>query len=54
MNLCLKLSYIPVVVNSSMTTDAVKHKMNDIGVDDFIGKTDIQSLYEIVKKTLES
>lgn len=47
-----KYSHIPVVVNSSMTTDAVKNKMNSIGVDGFIGKTDIQSLYEAAKKYL--
>ena len=45
-----KFSHIPVVVNSSMTTDAVKHKMNDIGVDGFVGKTDIPSLYSMVSK----
>ena len=44
------LSHIPVVVNSSMTTSAVKHKMKSIGVDDFIGKTDIKSLYNVVVK----
>jgi len=44
------LSHIPVVVNSSMTTSAVKHKMEMIGVDDFIGKTDIKSLYGIIVK----
>ncbi len=44
------LSHIPVVVNSSMTTAAVRHKMEDIGVDGFIGKTDIASLYSAVVK----
>jgi len=43
---------IPVVVNSSMTTDAVRNKMNSIGVDGFIGKTDIQALYSTVKEFL--
>lgn len=47
-----KYSHIPVVVNSSMTTDAVKGKMDNIGVDGFIGKTDIHGLYEITKKFL--
>jgi two-component system chemotaxis response regulator CheV len=46
-------SHIPVVVNSSMTTEAVRSKMNNIGVDEFVGKTDIPGLYEIVKKYLE-
>jgi two-component system chemotaxis response regulator CheV len=47
-----KYSHIPVVVNSSMTTDAVKGKMNAIGVDGFIGKTDIHGLYEVTKQFL--
>jgi len=46
------LNHIPVVVNSSMTTDAVKHKMNRIGVDDFVGKTDVPALYNVVTKYL--
>lgn len=45
-------SSIPVVVNSSMTTDAVKDKMKKIGVDGFIGKTDIPALYEVTKRLL--
>ncbi|RXJ88783.1 chemotaxis protein CheV [Arcobacter sp. CECT 8983] len=47
-----KYSHIPIIVNSSMTTDAVKNKMNSIGVDGFIGKTDIQALYEAAKQHL--
>lgn len=47
-------NHIPVIVNSSMTTDAVKNKMKDIGVDGFIGKTDVQALYEATKKFLLS
>jgi len=43
-----KYSHIPVVVNSSMTTDAVKDKMNRIGIDGFVGKTDIPALYALV------
>lgn len=46
--------HIPVIVNSSMTTDAVKHKMELIGVDGFVGKTDISSLYDLTKKFLLS
>ncbi len=46
------LSHIPVVVNSSMTTDAVRGKMNQIGVDGFVGKTDIQNLFRLTKKFL--
>ena len=45
-------SQIPIVVNSSMTTDAVKNKMIQIGVEGFIGKTDIQALYKAVKEYL--
>merc|ERR1711879_604842 len=47
-------AHIPVVINSSMTTDAVKNKMTQIGVDGFIGKTDIQALYSTTKQFLGS
>ena len=47
-----KYEHIPVIVNSSMTTDAVKGKMNQIGVDGFVGKTDIANLFELTKKYL--
>ncbi|RBQ29595.1 chemotaxis protein CheV [Aliarcobacter vitoriensis] len=47
-----KYSHIPVVVNSSMTTDAVKGKMDKIGIDGFVGKTDIHSLYDITRRLL--
>ncbi|OCL82203.1 chemotaxis protein CheV [Arcobacter porcinus] len=47
-----KYSHIPVIVNSSMTTDAVKGKMNRIGIDAFVGKTDINSLYTLTNKFL--
>ena len=47
-----KYSHIPVVVNSSMTTDAVKDKMNLIGIDGFIGKTDVPALYSIVSNLI--
>lgn len=47
-----KYSHIPVVVNSSMTTDAVKDKMNRIGIDGFIGKTDVPALYSIVSNLI--
>ena len=43
-------AHIPVIVNSSMTTQAVKNKMDRIGIDGFVGKTDIASLYTIVAK----
>lgn len=47
-----KYEHIPVIVNSSMTTEAVKGKMNRIGVDGFVGKTDIPVLFELTKKFL--
>ena len=47
-----KYAHIPVVVNSSMITDAVKDKMNRIGIDGFVGKTDVPSLYKIVSNIL--
>ena len=47
-----KYGNVPVLVNSSMTTDAVKNKMNQIGVDGFIGKTDIQSLFQMTQRFL--
>lgn len=47
-----KFAHIPVVVNSSMTTDAVRGKMNHIGVDGFVGKTDIAALFELTKRCL--
>lgn len=43
---------IPIVVNSSMTTNAVKSRMKEIGVNGFVGKTDIDKLYIEVKKHL--
>ena len=45
-----KYNHIPVIVNSSMTTDAVKDKMNRIGIDGFVGKTDVPALYKLVAK----
>ncbi len=46
------LSHIPVIVNSSMTTDAVRGKMNQVGVEGFVGKTDISNLFKLTKKFL--
>ncbi len=47
-----ELAHIPIIVNSSMTTTAVKGKMQSIGVDDFVGKTDIPNLYKSVLEYL--
>ena len=44
------LAHIPVIVNSSMTTDAVRGKMSQVGVDGFVGKTDISNLFKLTKK----
>jgi len=46
-------AHIPVIVNSSMTTEAVKGKMNRIGIDGFVGKTDIPNLYALTKRLLQ-
>ncbi|AXX89216.1 chemotaxis protein CheV [Arcobacter suis] len=46
------LAHIPVIVNSSMTTDAVRGKMSQVGVDGFVGKTDISNLFKLTKKFL--
>ena len=48
-----KYSSIPVIINSSMTTNAVKSRMAQIGVDSFVGKTDIDRLYTVIKNHLE-
>jgi len=47
-----KFEHIPVIVNSSMTTDAVRSKMEHIGVEGFVGKTDISTLFELTKRHL--
>ncbi|MDX4069332.1 chemotaxis protein CheV [Aliarcobacter skirrowii] len=47
-----KYEHIPVVVNSSMTTDAVRGKMERIGIDGFVGKTDINALYNLTNRLL--
>jgi two-component system chemotaxis response regulator CheV len=46
------LSHIPIIVNSSMTTSAVKGKMEAIGVDTFVAKGDIVTLYKSVSDYL--
>ncbi|MDX4060094.1 chemotaxis protein CheW [Aliarcobacter skirrowii] len=47
-----KYEHIPVVINSSMTTDAVRGKMERIGIDGFVGKTDINALYNLTNRLL--
>ncbi len=48
-----KHSHIPVIVNSSMTTEAVKDKMRRIGVDSFVGKTDVETLFAEVSRLIK-
>ncbi len=48
----VRYSDIPIIVNSSMTTEAVRGKMNQIGVEGFVGKTDIHNLFDLTKKFL--
>jgi two-component system chemotaxis response regulator CheV len=48
-----KFKKTPIVANSSMTSQAVINKMKSIGADDFIGKGDIKSFFEVVKKYLD-
>ena len=43
---------VPVAVNSSMTSQAVINKMKLMGADDFIGKGDMKSFFEVVKRHL--
>src|SRR5574344_2800316 len=47
-----KFEHIPVIVNSSMTTDAVRGKMEKIGAEGFEGKTDINSLFDLTRRFL--
>lgn len=47
-----KYAGIPVIVNSSMTTNAVKNRMKAIGTEGFVGKTDIDRLYIVIKEKL--
>lgn len=43
---------VPVAVNSSMTSQAVINKMKLMGADDFIGKGDMKSFFDVVKRHL--
>lgn len=47
-----RYSHIPIIVNSSMANDAVRDKMTKIGVEDFIEKPNLQSVYETVKEKI--
>jgi len=45
---------IPIAVNSSMTTASIIGKMMSLGVDEFLGKTDVAALYGLLEKYLDS
>lgn len=47
-----KFENIPVIVNSSMATNAVTLKMKDLGASAFVEKTDIPRLYAVSKQFL--
>jgi two-component system chemotaxis response regulator CheV len=49
-----KTSYdgVPIIVNSSMTTTAVRHKMELLGVNNFIGKTNLVEIDKILRQYL--
>jgi flagellar biosynthesis/type III secretory pathway M-ring protein FliF/YscJ len=42
--------HLPIVINSSMTSASIVAKMASVGADEFVGKTDVKMLYELVKK----
>ena len=44
---------IPIAVNSSMTTASIVGKMFSLGVDEFLGKTDVEGLYKLLYKYME-
>jgi len=48
-----KYSTIPIAVNSSMTTASIVGKMFSLGVDEFLGKTDVAGLYKLLQKYLQ-
>lgn len=41
---------VPVIVNSSMTSDAIVKKMRSLGADDFVSKGDIPRFYSLLTK----
>ena len=47
-----RFASIPVIVNSSMSTTAVKNKMDNIGIDGFVSKADIESLYNTIRNNI--
>lgn len=47
-----RYSHIPIIVNSSMANDAVRDKMEKIGVDGFIAKPNLKLMYQIIKERI--
>jgi two-component system chemotaxis response regulator CheV len=47
-----RYSHIPIIVNSSMANDAIRDKMEKIGVDGFIAKPNLKLMYEIIKEKI--
>jgi two-component system chemotaxis response regulator CheV len=46
-------NHLPIVINSSMTSASIVAKMASVGADEFVGKTDVKLLFELLKKYLE-
>lgn len=46
------MQHLPVIVNSSMSTNAVTLKMQALGADDFVEKTNIPKLHTTINKHL--
>lgn len=44
---------IPVLINTSMTGEGIVQKMKKIGVDDFIGKTNVPLMVEAIKRNMD-
>ena len=47
-----RYSHIPIIINSSMANDAVRDKMEKIGVAGFIEKPNLQLMYETIKEKI--
>lgn len=47
-----KYAKLPIIVNSSMANDAVRDKMEKVGVDGFIAKPNLKLLYEMIKEKI--
>ncbi|MDR3347510.1 MAG: chemotaxis protein CheV [Helicobacteraceae bacterium] len=45
-----RLSHIPIVVNSSMTSSGILEKIKRLGVNDFVNKSDTHALFHLVER----